>query len=62
MKEYGKRFLTSLILISGGFASLTHHLLIHGFTWQLEWYCHGLWGLIAIIIGFILGIKKRKEA
>ena len=53
------RFWVSLFLMIGGSASLIEHLVHYGFTWEVELACHGLGGLIAIIVGFIVGIQDR---
>ena len=49
----------SLSLIVGGSAGLIEHLAHYGFTWEVELACHGLGGLIAIIVEFMVGIQTR---
>ena len=53
------RFWVSLSLIVGGSAGLIEHLAHYGFTWEVELACHGLGGLIAIIVEFMVGIQTR---
>jgi len=57
-----KRKYASYVLILSGFGMLTEHLLTSGATWDIyqNVTCHGFIGFFLILIGFLLGARRRK--
>jgi len=57
-----KRKYGSYTLIGVGAMVLVEHLFSSGFTWDIYQgiTCHGSWGVIMIIAGFLLGARWRR--
>jgi len=53
----------SFLLILIGFGLLVEHLLVFGWSWDVEqlFFCHGFIGLLLILAGFLRAAKLRRK-
>ena len=56
MKQYHKRLLSGMLIVSGAFLMLEHLFMYEGFD-LLDFVGHEYYGLGMIIIGFLISIK-----
>ena len=54
------RKLISLIMIVCGFTLLVEHLMVWGGFDIGDWWGHEWYGIILIIIGFIISLRRKK--
>jgi len=50
-----------IVLLASGIALVLEHLINYGWTWDVKLECHGLYGLILFIIGWILASRFTKN-
>jgi len=46
------------MLFGSGVTLLLEHVYLYGYSWGWSLQCHGLYGLVAIIVSFLLLSKK----
>lgn len=50
-----------IILLTSGVALVFEHTIHYGYTWDVELVCHGLYGIILTVLGWIIGSKIWKK-
>jgi len=56
-----RRRLIAATLYGIGIALILEHLWLYGATWDVGLHCHGFYGLVAIVIGFLVGHRIRRD-
>jgi len=56
-----RRRLIAATLYGIGIALILEHLWLYGATWDVGLHCHGFYGLVAILIGFLIGRRIKGD-